>query len=170
MNTEPRHRTAKSSAIWAILASALTMGAPSALGLVSTRGVDTSPVPSPSPISRPEDPNIIDWDEELLIILELLCIIVRCEQPGFSVQLSPAAERAEYVISTYSTEGLLPNLTPAEIDQGLEAAQQVRHHVTMVRGTPGTLGATLAAELDLTMADMIAELSSLRAAHDAGGR
>jgi hypothetical protein len=76
----------------------------------------------------------------LSVVLELLCIVLRCENPGQSVALSPLAARADYLISTYRAEGLLPDLTDPEIQKGLDAATTAREYLHRGVGTPGSLG------------------------------
>ncbi|MCG3124519.1 MAG: hypothetical protein GIKADHBN_02987 [Phycisphaerales bacterium] len=157
----PNNRRAVLAVLSAGIATTVGFWTPAAIGLVQTTGVEASFETSPIPTAWPEDPQP-SFDDDFLLFLELLCIVLRCEDPAQPMGLSPVAARADYFMSTYRNEGLLPNLTEQEIQEGLHAASTTRDYLHRGVGTPGSLGASRAAELDRMLSDLIQELSSRR--------
>lgn len=152
-----------------ILAGAIVaLSGNSADALVCTRGVnapastpDTTPSLAGESIWRPDPQEEIQWDQEILLFLQVICIILQCPPQQFSVE-TEAATTAQGIIDRYRTDGLLPNLTPEEITNGLEGVMKCQRHLRFGAGTPGSLSTGLAGELDQTFTDMINELRTLQ--------
>lgn len=141
-------------------------------------GVDAAFTPSHVggiPPTTSNNPEPINWDNEFLILLNLICLIIRCDLDsanpdhvdrilalsGDSMEVSAASLAARATIDRYLEEGLLPGLTPAQASLGIQRCQTLRAHVLFGMGRPGSLGGTLAAELADTLNAMIQDLQSI---------
>ncbi|MBL8963736.1 MAG: hypothetical protein KF787_10225 [Phycisphaeraceae bacterium] len=125
-----------------------------------------------SPSNNPEP---INWDSEFLFLLQMICLIIRCDLDSADTDhvnrflddsndhmlVSDASLAAQAMINRYLDEGLRPGLTPAEAALGIQRCQALRSHVLFGMGRPGSLGAPLAAELTDTLNAMIQELQSI---------
>jgi hypothetical protein len=182
--TSVSHHTAKISLSTMIVGSILGVGALPLGEHVHARGViaPESPVQPlvlvdaglPIAFDGPYPGDITNvWDYELLKFFEYICIILMCQDPADGMDAFTSQNQATLattaLIDRYRTQGLMPNLSAAEIAQGQIAVQTVLTHLRTGRGTPGSLQTGLAAELDATLVDMLDELSSLRGT-TAGGQ
>ncbi len=175
--TSVSHHTAKFSLSTMIVGSILGVGALPLGGHVQARGVIASDVPvQPLVLVDAGFPVVFDgpypgdinnvWDYELLKFFEYICIILMCKDPADGMATMASQSQAmlatSELIDRYRTQGLLPDLSAAEIAQGQIAVQTVLTHLRTGRGTPGSLQTGLAAELDMALVDMLGDLSSLR--------
>lgn len=146
--------------------SLLLMGGGSASALVNTRGVNTPavsehPQTSVPVIGRP-DPEEVDWDDYLQQLLELLCVILQCDDAGQgTASQTDTSEKVAAFIESYETNGLKPYLTGDEIARGLQLSMTTKAHIQWGMGTPGTLTSSEAVRLSNTVADIISDLHAL---------
>lgn len=176
--TSVSHHTAKISLSTMFVGSILGVGALPLGEHVQARGViaPEAPVPSlvlvdsglPVVFDGPYPGDITNvWDYELLKLFEYICLILMCQDEADGMGTLSASQNQATLVTTdlidrYRTQGLIPNLSAAEITQGQLAVQAILTHLRAGRGTPGSLQTGLAAELDMTLVDMLGELNSLR--------
>ncbi len=169
-NCDVGNHTGKTGIIVLFAGAIFALNSENAQGLVQARGAnapillsETTEAEFAYPIIAADESDRIDWDQELLMMLEIFCIILRCDPPALTTGTT-ASIAVQAMMDQYHTQGLLPNLTAAEVLQGLTVAQRAKSHLRFGRGTPGTLGTGLAAQFDQTLTDIINDLHSRQSA------
>lgn len=117
----------------ALLALALPGVAPANLPAASTS------VPAPASRVTMDDPEQIDWMEELEWILAMLCALIDCYQTQHA--LTPATDVQNFILA-YEANGVSTNLTPAQITQGISDTVLALAHA---ESDPGVLNPDLRA-------------------------